>query len=245
MPVAPKQFYQQTYTTDDLARLFKEFAILPEHQALTARFLEDAAAIWRWRNAASEDRVTPAAARKALGEVTKHTERLRNALAALPGEAQTALARAQADAENAQLDAIETGQLAPGAASLIVPTDTGENLMVNLDAAEFQRLLMDLEALAETAAQGSPGHRGRRRDEGLRLWVANMELLWSKMLGRPFRRDTTPEGAPISEAALFCVEAARKVSPDTPASRVLNEMKKRIRDNRRNTTGRISTKKRA
>ena len=57
-----------------------------------------------------------------------------------------------------------------------------------------------------------------------------MHNLWEGPLERKFTRDVTSNSEPISEAACFCVEIFKALDPETEKSLVLNEMKKRIKE---------------
>jgi hypothetical protein len=84
-----------------------------------------------------------------------------------------------------------------------------------------------------------PHPRGPKEDDDLKFWLGHIRNLWVDFLNRRFTRDVTNEGQPISEAARFCVRACQLVDPKTPPSRILNEMKKIITEDRKTATGRI------
>lgn len=80
---------------------------------------------------------------------------------------------------------------------------------------------------------------GPRLDDSMRMWITNIANMWTEKLGRPFTRDTTSKGDPLTEAAQFCIDAFLPISPSTPNSKVLNGMKKHITESRKKATGKV------
>lgn len=230
MSAVPKHHYRETYSAADLAKLTKDFDIGPDHQDDLARFLEDAAAIYRWHQISPEAAIRPAMVKSSLKKVAKLSAQLTEALNGLPPRAEVTLAIEYAKSEDAALMASMGNQSKPKGAALYVPEPDGSETLVTLEMNEVLDVIGHLGRMAAQAADLPPGRIGTKRNDGLRMWVLNMERFWTKTLGRSFSRDATSAGEPVSAAARFCVAAFKPVSPDTPPSRVLNAMKISIRD---------------
>lgn len=93
---------------------------------------------------------------------------------------------------------------------------------------EVKDALKVLQNLAELGSAFVPDTRpGPSPDYPLRGWIRDMSYI-VQSTGCRFTRDVSDNGTPISPAALFCVAAYAVLSPSTPPSRVLNEMKRFI-----------------
>lgn len=241
MPVVPALHYRETYNPTDLAALSREFAIAQDHQADMASLLEDAAAIWRWHGGDRSKPPTPAQTAKSLSKAATLAHRLSQTVAALPEQAlyrlELAIDRAQDEASTAMI----MGQPVSDLPAFTSPETDVNELGTLLDLSDILQIVSALERMAKDAAQLPSGSSGAKRDHALRMWIVNIELFWVNTLGRVFSRDATSSGEPVSEAARFCVAAFKVVNPETPSSRVLNEMKHRIRDAPTKSTGRIAT----
>lgn len=226
MVVVPAHHYRQTYSEADLEALFREYAITPGLQPEVAKALEDSAAIWRWHGGEVGDHTPPGASIKSLRSVAKAAEGLKSALEALPAPARRAL-----DMQFAQADlAVITEQV--GVAGLPILhglADDGTMTPIIPDLNEIAHLIEALRHMAIDAESFPLGASRSKRNHALRMWVINIEALWTQSMGRPFTRDMTAEGEPISEAARFCVAAFGRLSPGTPKHTILNAMKSCIK----------------
>lgn len=230
MPVVPAHHYRETYSQADLAALAQEFSIAPDKRAEMASLLEDAAAIWRWHGGDRSKPPTPAQIARSLNKAAAQARKLCLTVTTLPDQA---FSRLEAVIDNAQADAATAlimGQKVSGLPALTTPEMDSETLGALLGVPDILQMITTLERMAKNAAQSPAGNSGVKRDHALRMWIINIELFWVSTLGRVFSRDTTSSGEPVSEAARFCVAAFKIVSPETPSSRVLNEMKHRIRE---------------
>lgn len=225
----------ETYSQTDLEELFAEFAIATEHHAETVRVLEHAAASWRRARPEPDDQVPPAKLKSSLGKVAKLADQLTEALSALPAQAAVNLEMEYIRTETALAMTYGLSPNRKGVAIYIEEPD-GTEFAVTLELHEISEIIAYLGEMAQRAADKPAGRTGAKRDEALRWWVLYMDRYWTRTLGRKFTRDVTSDGVPISEAARFCVSAFEKVCPDTPSSRVLNEMRHCIRDKRNQTT---------
>jgi hypothetical protein len=241
MPVVPTHHYQETYTKTDLEFLYSEFNIPTAAQAELARALEDAAAICRWHNQPTASNVRPAVSIAALNKVAKFADKLGAALSGLPPAAQAALAVEYTQSESSVISALSGGPPSPKGAALFVPQTDGSTLPVLPDQDDIQDIIAHIGLMAKQATGLPSGADGAKRNQGLRMWMLNIEMFWTETLGRSFTREVSANGEPLSQAARFCVAAFKPVGPKTPPSRVINEMKHCIKRKRHGSTGRIVT----
>lgn len=226
MPVVPAHHYQQTYSDADLNILFGAFGMPAELRSEVTSHLEDAAAIWRWYDSKVEARTPASESKAALRKLAEAITPLKAAFEALPPPAVWALEQQLLAAEEALLT--EQEDLA-GMPVLSVLSDDGTQTRFVADQDDYRHLIGALAAMTDAALTAQFGARRTKQDHALRMWISNIESLWTHTLGRPFTRDMTSDGTPISDAARFCVMAFHHVSPNTPAHSVLNAMKTRIK----------------
>jgi hypothetical protein len=240
LPPVPAHHYRETYRDADLDKLISDFGISEEHRDGLGPFLEDIAAIWRSKQSSNPTGDRPAKSSVALQRVAKLADQLNTALSDLPPLAEDALRRAYADADNSVLLGMSDAATIPKGAAFNIPKGDGSPQIVELEQSDIQDVIANISAMALTAADMPSGKVGVKRDHGLRLWMANVETYWTQTLGRGFTRDVSWTGDPISEPSRFCVAAFAFVSPETPPSRVLQEMKHCVNTSRRKIAGRIA-----
>lgn len=233
MPVVPTHHYRETYTADALDELAATFRIPVEHRAEMTKHLEDAAAIWRWNIGRQTKRQRPTQTARALSRIEAQARKLSQTVLALPDEAFGRLDAAIANGQSEAVAAMIKEQPISSMPALASPETDSDNLGMLLDLSDILQIIGALQKLAKEAAQMPSGSSGAKRDYALRMWIINIEMFWISTLGRVFSRDATSSGEPLSEAAQFCVAAFKIVNPATPSSRVLNEMKHRIRETSR------------
>ncbi|SOC22136.1 ATPase family protein associated with various cellular activities (AAA) [Rhodobacter sp. JA431] len=237
MPVAPAHHYKKTYSQDVLDRLVKTYSIPARQRDTFENALEDAAAIWRWYRAAADERTAPSQSSKALQDLSKTAKKLYEALSALPRQAEVSLI---AETDRVGFKIFEGTEDPAGLPVLMVPQDDGTCEPVALNLKDYVHLLDAFQRIAADAAKLPPGRKGAKRDDALRMWIANIETLWTQRLERAFTRDVHEDGTPLTSSARFCVDVFSYVDPDTPTSRIMHEMKLRITATRQRSTGRIS-----
>lgn len=86
------------------------------------------------------------------------------------------------------------------------------------DLAEWQPEVGQAAEAALTFAR--KGKRGRPTDDAMRDVMCCCYVFWVDVLGRSFTLDWTQAPEPITDAARFCVDFARRVDPDVTVSRV-------------------------
>ena len=59
------------------------------------------------------------------------------------------------------------------------------------------------------------------------MWAVNAANIWEQIVERAFTLDSE-KGQPVSEAAMFCVDAFYHVEPGVAPSRVMDAMRKVI-----------------
>ena len=184
MPVVPAHHYRETYDQTDLAALAQEFDIALDHRAEMASLLEDAAAIWRWYSVGKGERTAPFVASKNLHDLSKQANKLAAMLVALPPTAITAL-NVQQTAEEC---AFITGTVAKDKMlGFMVPESDGSEYPIFPDFYEIGQFIAALGDLASRAGNLPRARKGKRADNALRMWIANIEMFWTSTLGRSFR----------------------------------------------------------
>jgi hypothetical protein len=240
LPPAPAHHYRVTYSETDLQKLIRDFDIPELHRDGLGPLLEDMAAIWRWHQSPVSERIRPTKMSAALQKIAKLADQLEKALQDLPSPAKAALDVAYSEAEIAAHLALNDDQPPPKGVAFNAPQADGTPLIVQLETEEIRDVIAHVAVMATQAADLPSAKAGTKRDKGLRMWMANVEIFWTETLGRSFSRDVTSTGEPISAAARFCVAAFAFVSPHTPPSRVLQEMKLCIKATRKKIAGRIA-----
>lgn len=238
----PNQHYKQTYNDEAFAGLRARFEI-PEHiEANFRKQLEDVAAIWRWQHSQTENPRSPSRDVKALGKVIKQTQKLQLALSALSDDATSALRQTNLQYETQAI--VSDNQYSDAGHKFYRYTNQGgvETFLVD-DVEDLIRAVSVLENVTSEAKEGiGPIPDGRRNDYAFSLWLSNIADMWTDQLGRPFTRDATEDGEPLSEAAQFCIAAFAYIEPSTSQIQILNEMRKHISKTRKKATGKNRVK---
>jgi hypothetical protein len=225
MPVVPVHHYRETYSAADLSDLAEAFEIPVEHRAEMALLLEDTAAIWRWYKAGRTDLTAPYVASKNLRDLSKQATKLKAALDALPPPAIEALERQlYAEQSAVVMETVDSDKMF----ALMVPESDGSDYPIFPDLRAFRRLVAAIADMADRASDLPNRGKGKPADRALRMWITNIDMFWTGVLGRSFTRDVGPNGEPLTQAGQFCVAAFRFVSPQTPQNSVSNAMKSHI-----------------
>ncbi|MBI1220497.1 MAG: hypothetical protein GC186_18355 [Rhodobacteraceae bacterium] len=218
-------YLKETYTPEVFAALCEQFEIPADVRDELLRRLEGGAAVWRRYHSRDEPQPPAHHVRQELATLAKHAAKFIASYRDLSDEARHALSRMHEHHMTRGVpDALTAAS--PPYPYLRAPSEDPETGVLTVDLGEIAGLIEGLQIVARDAADKVSGGRvGKRRSEALRMWMVNIELIWEEVLKRPFTRDATSRGEPITEAARFCVEAYKPLDPALPASRVLNEMK--------------------
>jgi len=231
-PVVNVRYYKETYSDQDISRLCKIAGLSPDDVARFHEELEHFAAICRWETSKWATLPRSSDVARDLRRLTKRISRLDDGLENLPDEAAHEL-RVAIDKNNSfDFARSITGKLSGGEPSLAIslPDDALPITGLHLRISEFRQLLAGLERATEDAISNLPKRRdGQLRDYGLRIWMINIKALWERTTQAPFTRGITDSGDPVTPAACFCVAAFHFISPDYPKTRILWEMRHRIR----------------
>ena len=223
--VVPSQHYRLTYSDEAFASLRRQFSISDHIEADFRKQMENAAAIWRSYNAGVSDLTKPSTDRKALENLATIAERLHTAFTDLPQSARNSLETAYSNSEREGLfvDDIPDNKEYP---IIRFPERDGTEGTLTISTDETLALLGALKQASITASQNQrTAQVGKKRDHALRMWIINIANIWEDILDRPFTRDATSDGVPISEAARFCVSSFVFLDSKTLPSLILNEMK--------------------
>jgi hypothetical protein len=234
--------------TLDPIRDWKLKADLPQHvsacKVQTSRQPRSMArAIYRWESEKHSDLSRSSVVSRDLQGLVRRIKRLDEGLENLPDGAVSELSKAISKCNMAYTAKIITDALPDDAPSLTIPIYGGKGPLtaLSLELSDFRQVLSGFENAAERALDALPKRLpGQSRDHGLRLWMHNIEDLWTRTTQVPFTRDQTQSGEPITPAAVFCVAAFLHVTPDYSKSRILGEMKDCIRTSRRRTGGYVA-----
>lgn len=227
-PVPFPEPEKHTYTPEAFSGLCEEFQIPPELRDEVLRRLEDSAAVWRRYHRSEEPRPLAHHVRQELQKLAKHAASLAASYHALTDEARRALTmRQEHHAMHGALEALTAAS--PPYPYLHIPSADRDPVVIEAEPSDIARLVEGLGMIAEEASgRVSPQKAGTRRSEALRLWISNVQLIWTDLLGRPFTRDFLSNGEPVSEAARFCIAAFAPIDPKTPKTRVDNAMRQHI-----------------
>ena len=230
--------YEETYSDEDVAHLCEVGGLNPEDKAKFRTELESIAAVYRWEAEKWENIPRTSDVRRELLALKKRISRLDEGLEGLSGEAAHVLKLAVYNNNSNDSVLRITNKLSEDTPSLTVPlADTNSSgTALLLDIPDFKHFLGGLERAADDAVSSlQKSHSGQLRDYGLRLWMINLMSLWRSTTDAPFTRDETSSGEPITPAARFCVAAFLHISPDYAVSRILWEMRHRIKNSRKAT----------
>lgn len=237
----PNECYQTTYPEEDFARLCETYAIPGLIRTDVLKSLEGAAAVWRWYSIGDAANIPNSEAAESLRKVAKQASKLRKAIDELPLASLEILETETARFPQQAITKRHAAPEVPSWAILIPSTDSDESYL-NIDLRMLRAMITALqEASADSANKLPKAPAGTKRDDALRMWMTNVADFWERKIERPFTRDVSETGEPVTEAARFCVDAYKFVDSQCPPSRVMKEMKACIKA-RRKRTGRISVK---
>ncbi len=241
MPIDFSDNSKPFYSPEAIVALCSEFKVKRELQKELQDRLEGAAKAWSWndRRKDGEDQ-TPAKVKSELLNVSKVSQRLLTSLDQLGAVSTHELQRRYKSPNPLVSIGILNGENKSNGHVLAIPNNDGSQGAITLQYEDVYTIIEALVGISANAADVRSGIKGVKRDEALRIWMINIEAIWTEVLNRKFSRDVTADGSPISEAACFCVASFQYISPETPQSRVLNEMKLCIQRTRKKGTGRIT-----
>ena len=220
------------FTESQIEKWLKDFKIAPENSQVFSVGLEIMAENWT-NECKAENPKTSTNSRKV------ELDRLRRHAAALKATLKNLSPSAWSDLEHTS-DVMETSDRVEG---IVLDWDDGTdarvprfNLGPTSDSFGLDTLLATLGMIQSAASfpELTFDHikTGAQPDRFLQIGMRHLHEFWEKTVGCEFTRDATSDGQPISEAARFCVQVCGEMSPNTPKSRVLNAMKKQIKQHR-------------
>jgi len=230
----PDPFFSDAF----VAELFENYDIEPEKQARVRRLLDRAATNWRQ---ASDLDVPLRDQREVLATLGRHSGALKAVLHEIPATTWHKLTAASAMFDSGEFSEPRLTNTSPPSwdplaetePTLIVPASDPADVTGRITVTQLVQALDLLSSLGDIAVQMMPPVKpGVQIDYPLRYWMMEIQRLWQVHLQRKFTRDVDAHGAPITDAACFCVEVFRQMEPQTPRSRVLNEMKIAIQTKR-------------
>lgn len=209
---------------DMIARLSVEFDLPADTAPVVGVVLNAAARSFRAESRRAQ--LDLARCRKDLAKIEKAAQQLLSAIDAASLDAWSVVADAQL-ARSLDLDNVEATmfQIAAQVMQGRVPVPSATDDQTNLS-----KLRADLADLAEKARAAQvfagAGKPGRPQDDAAFDLLHGVFHVWSSILARDFRLDWTDDGAPITEAARFCVAIARAIDPEISTSRIITAARK-------------------
>jgi hypothetical protein len=231
------------FTESQIEKWLSDFKIAPETSQVFSVELERMAENWT-NHCKSEFPQTPAKERREqLDRLYRHSAALEAALRSLSP-------RGWSELEHTT-DVLKTSDLDEGIDLVWVPwTDTrvphfhlGPTSESCADSISLDTLLATLGMIQRAASFPDLTFDGVKTgpepDRSLEIGIRHLHKFWESTLGREFKRGVSQDGEPTSQAAWFCVEVYGAISPNTPKSRVLDMMKKRITWYRKIKAGKV------
>ncbi|MCK4861599.1 MAG: hypothetical protein KAS85_06780 [Rhodobacteraceae bacterium] len=227
----PQQFFPETF----MDKLYRDYKIDSAHQESTHEKLESAARKWYYSRNAGDVDASPREVRQAISKLSKHAGILKKLLENTPDAVWSELVSASDFVNRDRYDSRihddshyypEDGLI--GNPAITVVGDNERGPLVTITISDLKQALRELTFTADISSQITPAvKQGPQPDKPLQNWVTDMRNIWYKPLDRPFTVQGD-KGEPISIAAQFCVEVYAHLAPETTKSRVMNEMKKRM-----------------
>lgn len=237
--VVASQYYEETNSDEAYEILCDRFEFPEPLKPELRKQLEDFAAIWRWHHDRSKHVRQPSRDAKALALVARQSQKLQLALDALSDNASIAMQQTSHQYEMQSFD-FEKNFSDVGHEFYRYTDQDGTETTLYQDIQDLVRSVSIIKLVAVEAKENIGSMPvGPRFDLSMTMWITNVAIMWTEKLGRPFTRDTTSKGDPLTEAAQFCIDAFHPISPSTPNSKILNEMKKHITKSRKKTTGKV------
>ncbi|MBL4874302.1 MAG: hypothetical protein JKY41_13185 [Rhodobacteraceae bacterium] len=225
---------QRFFTDEFLNALYQRYKVDSSiHDALRQR-LENSAREWYYLRNVEDVDATPREVRHSLNKIARLANELSAHLTNVPSAVWSALVETN-DTVNQNRYVLgvhhdshhypELGLI--GSPAITVVGDNEHDPFVTISVSDLTEAMSALASTADIASQIIPKvTQGPPPDKPLRKWMADMSNMWRITLERPFTF-ADYKGEPISGAACFCVNVYEHLSPETPVSRVLREMKKR------------------
>jgi len=237
--VVASQYYEKTYSDEAYEILSDRFEFRTLLRPELRNQLEDFAAIWRWHHDRAEHVRQPSRDAKALALVAKQSQKLQLALDALSNNASIAMQQTSQQYEMQSFD-LERNYSDVGHEFYRYTGQDGTETTLYQEIQDLVRSVSIIRLVAVEAKENIGSMPvGPRFDLSMTMWIINIARMWTEKLDRPFTRDTTSKGDPLTEAAQFCIDAFHPTSPSTPNSKVLNGMKKHITESRKKATGKV------
>ena len=219
------------YTEEKVASLCRTLRVSQEYAAAVKKNLNHGAERWHYVTHSPAYFGKPKEIRDELYRLAKSVSAAKSAISSVTDAAWNAMQYASDcvnfDHYESKIDTVADNGLFETADNYrtIYIVDQPHDI-ASISLSQFKEALRLISELAHIGAQVVPDlRRGPPRDYALEEW---MRLAYYAVSATPahFRIVTSTDGSPTSPAACFCVEAYALLSPATPRSRVLHEMKR-------------------
>ncbi|PCJ91183.1 MAG: hypothetical protein COA50_16780 [Flavobacteriaceae bacterium] len=227
---SPRRFF----TDEFLNALNQRYKVNSSIQNALRQRLENSAREWYYFRNVEDVGATPREVRHSLNKIARLANELSAHLTNAPSVVWSALVETNDTVNQNRYDLgvhhdthhyPELGLI--GSPAITVVGDNKHDPFVTISVSDLTEAMSELASTADIAAQIIPKvTQGPPPDKPLQKWIADLSNIWRVTLDRPFTIEEH-KGEPISNAACFFVEIYEYLSPETPKSRVLTEMRKR------------------
>lgn len=216
---------RETYSDRDIQQLCGIAGAPLEAGPNLKTALEDVAANYRRMSGDRELRPTNKQSNRELSSIAKRAAQLAQKIADMSHEASAAFEKQITEDETKVL----LGQSLGPSLLLLDEFRKTETYALALEPRDIINILRGIEnAALRGTERSSPRKSGRPFDMALHVWMNNIFAIWDDLSSLPFSRSVTDQNDPVSPAARFCALAFERLSPQTPASRVMLAMKDSI-----------------
>lgn len=226
------QYQRETYSERDVQNLC-DIAGAPQGSGTKMKSaLEDIAAIYRRTAENSDTHPSTKETNRELSSIAKRAAQLAQQIEEMSHKASLLFEQQIIEDEAAQI----AGE--PSKTSLVLPNEfpDTDTIAISLERSDIVNILRGIERTANRGIERqSPQKSGRRFNPALNLWMSNIAAVWDEFSTAPFSRSVTDQNEPVSPAARFCALAFRRLSAQTPTSRVMLAMKDHIARHRAQT----------
>lgn len=229
----PKRFFSDA----DLENIAEYCRIESSMKGELQTRLESSAKDWFRRQNSPEEIISPTVVKKALGGLSRDAEALKERLKNIPDALWSSMIDSR-EMVNPNRYGLGLGYITPhypehgcvGEPGITVVSEESRGPFQTIEISTIIEALGELADFADITPQiNPPKNLSAQKILPLQKWVHDMHGIWAGPLGRKFTRYVDSTGAPVTDAARFCVTTYNILDPDTETSLILNEMKKEIK----------------
>jgi hypothetical protein len=224
LAILPKH-QRDTYRDRDIQHLCEIAEASCEAGPNLKAALEDVAANYRRMSGTGESHPTNKEVSRELVSIAKRAAQLAQQIEDMSYEVSVAFDKQVIEDEERLLLGQTVGP------SLVLPDEfqEDERLALTLERSDTVNILRGIENAAKRGIERQTQRKsGRPFDMALHVWMSSISTIWEEFSNLPFSRSVTDQNDPVSPAARFCAFSFKRLSPQTPTSRVMLSMKEEI-----------------